>query len=135
MKFSNPRLRAEFNDWPSGSHRVKCVFELEHKAKKGWKFYRTTQNPKTGLPNKPKGDIAYAREGAIVDGDDGRTYLIQRAGNYNFITVHSSDFKSAYFDTIQGGVFPESSPELFAELNAMIDEANKTVDVGANNAG
>ena len=117
MKFSNPRLRAEIADYPiGGSRRGLCVFEIIHKEGKGWKFFRTT----TG---KPKGDIAYGRAGCIVDGDDGRTYLLQRAGSFNFISVYRSDMKS--FPLVGGGagVFPETSPELFKELDDLIEAA------------
>lgn len=125
ITFSNPRLKAEFNDWPSGSHRVKCVFEVIHKPGKGWKFNRTTWNPKTGLPNKPKADIAFGRQACIVDGDDGRTYLIQRTASFNAISVYSSDFYSAQIDG-NNSYFSVGHP-LYAVLSDLIDQANSDI--------
>jgi len=111
VKFSNPRLEATIPDWPLANFkRGWCVFYLEQHSKK-WRFVRTT----TGKPKK----ATYGGEGAIVDGDDGKTYLIQRAGAFDFINVWDSSFHSV------SGVFPESAPELFAELDDLIKQANK----------
>jgi hypothetical protein len=113
VKFSNPRLRAEIQDYPlGGSKRGLCVFQLEQHPKRGWRFTRTT----TGKPKT----ATYGREGAVVDGDNGRTYLIQRADSFNFINVWGSDFKNVIDAP---SVFPESNPELYAELDALIDLA------------
>jgi len=118
IKLSNPRLHAAFTDWPlGGNKRGTCVFHVEHKPGKGYRFTRVT----TG---KPKCST-YGRESAIVDGDDGRTYLIQRVNGFSFISVQRSDFMSANLgEGANGAIFPESNPELFAELNALITQAN-----------
>lgn len=119
IKFSNPRRRAEFTDWPNGSKRVNCVFDMEFKLGKGWRFTRTT----TGKPKT----TTYGREGCVVDGEDGKTYLIQRAGQFNFINIFRSDFMAAHFG-VNGDncVFPDNNPELYAELDSLIEAANST---------
>lgn len=61
----------------------------------------------------------YGREAAIVDGDNGRTYLIQRAAHFNFINVWGSDFKTVVDCP---SVFPEDA-DRYAELNQLINEA------------
>ena len=38
MNYTNPRTFAEFNDWPSGQQRVRCVFEVE-KTSRGERAY------------------------------------------------------------------------------------------------
>ena len=87
---------------------------MEYKPNKGWRFTRTT----TGKPKT----TTYGREGCIVDGEDGKTYLIQRAGAFNFINIFAHDFMSAHFgQNGDNAVFPESNPALFAELDAMIE--------------
>ena len=68
MKYSNPRMRAEIRNWPSGSKRVMAVFEIEQNSK-GERACRTT----TGATKKS----GYAQKARIVDGDDGRTYIAE----------------------------------------------------------
>jgi hypothetical protein len=117
ITFSNPRLHAEFTDWPlGGAKRGLCVFHIEHNPKRGYRFTRvTTGKPKT---------CTYGREGAIVDGSDGKTYLIQRAGSFNFISIYRHDFMSASFGTNgDHSIFPENT-ELFAIMDNLIIQAN-----------
>lgn len=116
ITFSNPRLSATFNDWPSGSKRVTCVFNIEHHPKRGYRVTRTT----TG---KPKTNT-YGGRAAIVDGSDGRTYILQCAGMYDFIMVSASDFKNARKDVLgfEAPVWPRN--EVFATLETLIDIAN-----------
>ena len=117
VTFSNPRLRAEFPDWPmGGSKRATCVFQVECHPKRGYRFTRqTTGKAKTHT---------YGGRAAIVDGSDGRTYLIQFAGAFDFISVSRSDFMCAE-EAVLGyhhAVFPRD--EKYAELSALIAEAN-----------
>jgi len=88
--YTNPRLHVEYTDWPiGGSNRGKCVFWVE--SKKGQcRIGRKTTN-KHGEWCKPKYTI-YGGPCAIVDGNDGRTYLLRHAGAFKFITVSRSDF-------------------------------------------
>jgi len=69
ITFSNPRLTATFDNWPlGGARRGRCVFGIEFNPNKGYRFTRVT----TGKPKV----TTYGGAGAIVDGSDGRTYLI-----------------------------------------------------------
>ena len=122
ITFSNPRLHAEFNDWPSGSRRVKCTFHVEHHSKHGWRVTRQTEHyalKKTAYGGKP----------AIVDGSDGRTYLLQIADMYNFITIYSSDLRSANTTAFGGSgsdVVFASDVSLYATLKSLIDAAHQS---------
>lgn len=82
--FSNPRKSAVIENWPSGSKRVTAVFEVESN-KKGERVLRTT----TGKPKM----TTYNRSMAIVDGDDGKTYILGLATHFNMVTIYSSDMK------------------------------------------
>lgn len=68
LKFSNPRTQAEIDNWPNGRRgKVTALFSLEAN-KKGVRCSRIT----TGAPKKTN----YYQQLVIVDGDDGKTYLI-----------------------------------------------------------
>ena len=124
VTFSNPRLRAEFADWSlGGSKRGRCVFHVERHDKRGWRFVRTTTES-TGRVNKPKKET-YGGKAAIVDGSDGKTYLIQFAGIYDFITIRRHDFMCADPKVIGGdhAVFPEKD-ERYNTLKDLIEAAN-----------
>lgn len=117
IKFSNPRLEATFNDWPlGGSKRGVCVFKAERAAKKGTRIGRQT----TGKPKF----TTYHPMMAIVDGSNGRTYMLGTTF-YGFITIIRSDFMSPPESEIGGGhgVFADSQPELHDELLGLIKEA------------
>ena len=118
ITFTNPRLSATFTDWPlGGSKRGTCVFTVTHKPGKGWRFERVT----TG---KPKCST-YGGLGAIVDGSDGRTYLLQKAGAFDFIKIMRSDFMSAAGEVGRGSVFPnDPNDEEYANLMAIIASVN-----------
>ena len=88
MQYSNPRLHAEFDNWPCGGKVVKCQFAVEYNGNKGSRVARTTTD-KSGLWCKPK-YTTYAKRSVIVDGEDGRTYILQQS-MYG-VTVLRSDF-------------------------------------------
>ncbi len=99
LTFTNPRHAVEFDDWPSGSARVKCKFYTEHDAKRGFRVCRQTQD-KHGQWCKPK-TRTFTTMLAIVDGSDGRTYILEMS-RYGFVSIIRSDFFNAYdsvFDT------------------------------------
>src|SRR5258708_1693573 len=94
ITFANPRLHAEFTDWPlGGSKRGSCKFWIEH-GRRGWRAGRQT----TGKPKYH----TYSGQAAIVDGSNGRTYLLQVAAGYGFISVYASDFMCASEQQIDG---------------------------------
>ena len=108
MKFSNPRKLAEFSDWPiGGDNRGSCRFVVEANNK-GERVSRTTTD-KHGRWCKPK-HSTYGRKQAIVDGDDGKTYILS-INNAGFISVHRHDFMSAN----PSAIFAEN-PEYLATL-------------------
>ena len=114
MKYSNPRLVAEFNDWPiGGTHRGQCKFEVEPaKPGKGVRISRTTTD-KHGRWCKPK-VTTYGGPAAIVDGADGKTYVLQmRMGDTVCIWEHSLQYTT---------YIRAADPE-FAELKSLIEQA------------
>lgn len=115
VKFSNPRLVAEFTDWPiGGNNRGLCRFAVEDNGKKGKRVSRTTAD-KNGRLCKPK-YTTYSDHQAIVDGDDGKTYILS-LGVYGFVSIHRHDFMSAE----RSGCF-DSDPD-FAEVVALVKSA------------
>lgn len=94
LKFSNPRAVAEFDDWPSGRNRVKCKFHVEHDKKRGYRLCRQTTD-KNGKWCKPK-TTTFSGMCAIVDGSDGKTYCLQIAQAYGFVSIWAHDFMTAY---------------------------------------
>lgn len=91
--FSNPRKTATIENWPSGSRRVTATFEVEQ-TKRGQRIARTT----TGKPKK----TTYCRMMAIVDGDDGKTYLLGVSTYTEMITILSSDMKHSVRSVFDG---------------------------------
>jgi hypothetical protein len=77
LAYSNPRMKAIVQDWPSGSKRVTATFEIEQ-AKRGERAVRTTD----GAPKKAR----------IVDGSDGRTYIAELTV-YGHISIMRGDMK------------------------------------------
>jgi hypothetical protein len=87
MIYSNPRKFANFNDWPSGGKRVTCTFAVESHPKKGERVGRTT----TGATKYS----TYSPKVAIVDGDNGRTYILSNSKyGGGHLSVHDSAFMS-----------------------------------------
>ena len=95
--YTNPRLHAEIDNWPFGSKRVKAIFDIEQ-TNKGERATRITENPKTGGFNKPK-KLTYARKQRIVDGDDGRTYILVLS-EYGHVSVMQGDMKYQAHDSV-----------------------------------
>lgn len=93
--YTNPRKYAEFPDWPSGSTRVLCTFEVEqHKSGKE-RILRTTEKPfRPGVKCAPK-KTTYAQKVFIVDGDDSRTYIMELT-SYGSLSVMSSDCQHSH---------------------------------------
>ena len=107
MEYSNPRKEAVIEDWPYGNKRVTCTFSVEENKGKE-RAVRVTGNPKGGT-NKPK-KLTYANKVLIVDGDDGKTYLLNHNGFG--ISVTQSNMKYQEEFVIEGN-------EQYAKLDAM----------------
>lgn len=90
--YSNPRTVAVFEDWPYGQLRTRCTFQIEHVPGKGDRAVRTTVNPKNGRINKPK-LTTFASVARIVDGDDGRTYVLELVRGCSHLHVWQSDLQ------------------------------------------
>jgi hypothetical protein len=114
-KYSNPRLRATVENWPLGRHkRGTAVFWIQTDIRRGQRACRIT----TGAVKK----LAYARKVRIVDGDDGRIYIIMLT-KPGFIVVDRSDMRfseEAIFPTIGYGDERSNDPR-FAEVMALFD--------------
>jgi hypothetical protein len=85
LTYSNPRMRAEIQNWPmGGTKRGTAVFTIEAKPGKGERGVRVTNGaPKT---------LTYAKAARIVDGSDGRTYIAELSA-YGFVSIVRSDMK------------------------------------------
>ena len=92
--YGNPRTSAVIEDWPMGARsRGTATFTIEANGK-GERARRTTQ-----LPGKQPGYprvLTYARRARIVDGSDGRTYVIEDNSDYGHVTVMRGDMKYAH---------------------------------------
>jgi hypothetical protein len=98
MDYSNPRMEAIIDNWPYGSMRTTATFTVEC-TNRGERGVRTTINPKNGRVSAPK-KLTYAKQVRIVDGADGRTYLIEKT-MYGSISVMQSNmqFQQEYIGT------------------------------------
>ena len=133
MPFTNPRLRAEFDDWPSGRDRVKCRFEVLPRDRYGVRVSRTTTD-KSGRWCKPKLTTA-GQQAAIVDGADGKTYiLVERDGKTYILVERTGGVHVSSHDFMDAPALPGCSgayafaghaPELYKELLALIEQANR----------
>lgn len=85
-RYSNPRLEAIITNWPSGSMRTTATFRVETQPGRGQRGTRFTINPKTGRPSATK-VMTYSHRVRIVDGDDGKIYLIEHTPAYRHISV------------------------------------------------
>jgi hypothetical protein len=93
--YSNPRLEAVIEDWPSGAHRTRATFSIETVPGKGQRAVRVTVDPKTGRPSAPK-KLTYASAARIVDGDDGRTYIANYTRTFGHISIMRGDMKFSH---------------------------------------
>lgn len=91
--YSNPRIEAVIENWPSGSHRTTATFRVETVPGRGQRGTRTTLHPSTGRPSAPK-LLTYSRAVRIVDGDDGLTYLIQHQGSHVSVMQSNMQFQA-----------------------------------------
>lgn len=111
MKYSNPRMNATIEDWPYGQYRTTAKFSIETNGNKQ-RAVRITTDPKTGRETAPK-KLTYAQKARIVDGDDGRTYILEWSGFH--ISIMKGDMK------FQHEVIFEKD-ERFNEVKALFEE-------------
>ena len=76
MHYSNPRTESTIENWPTGRSTMTAIFSIETHPKRGQRAVRITHHPITGRPAAPK-KLTFARQARIVDGDDGRTYILE----------------------------------------------------------
>lgn len=107
--YSNPRQTAVIENWPYGSMRTTATFTIESDPKRGERAVRVTIDPKTGRPTAPK-KLTFAKRMRIVDGDDGRTYILEDTGSH--LTIMRGDMK---YD--EEHLFPRD--ERYADLLAL----------------
>lgn len=108
MKYSNPRMTATIENWPSGKKRVTAVFSIEQ-TNRGERAVRQT----TGAPKK----LTYASKARIVDGDDGRTYIAEWSAPYRMIIIINGDMKFTKETVIsRDDRYKEMMKELFGEV-------------------
>ncbi|MBW1853218.1 MAG: hypothetical protein JRJ00_00805 [Deltaproteobacteria bacterium] len=117
MNYSNPRKSVTIEDWPYGSKRTRCKFLVE-KSKGKERAVRITTNPKNGRDNKPK-KLTYARKVLFVDGDDGRTYVMNQVGHAINIMQSNMKYTEEYIST---------EDTRFGQLNLMFMENENAED-------
>jgi hypothetical protein len=92
LTYSNPRMHAEIDNWPMGGQsRGTATFTVEAKPGRGERATRTTRRDRDGRVGTAK-VLTFARKMRIVDGDDGRTYVITLT-MYGHITVFQSNMQ------------------------------------------
>lgn len=109
---SNPRTYALIEDWPFGRQRCRAKFWVEGKPGRERVVRLTENKTRTGW-NKPK-KLTYADRYAILDGDDGKTYLLYKSRTWDFIGVMCGDMKSS------AGSISERDKR-FAEFQRLLD--------------
>ena len=113
ITFTNPRTEAEFDDWPFGRHRCKCRFTVET-GKRGQRVARVTENKTRTGWNKPK-RTTYAPRFVIVDGSDGKTYLLSLGTYSPSVVIWMSDCQHT-----AETVYSDGDPERYRELAELI---------------
>jgi hypothetical protein len=101
--YSNPRLSASIPEWPCGRHRTTAYFVIEQHPTRGERGVRRTAHPLTGTLSKPK-TLTYARLARIVDGSDGRIYILEAHKFGQGISVMQSNMQ--YQEDV---VYPDES--------------------------
>jgi hypothetical protein len=114
LNYSNPRKKAVYEKWPCGKYTTRAIFEVESHPKRGERIVRTTLHPFSGKPRAPK-KLTYCKKARIVDGSDGKTYIIELGTHSLGINVMKAtmDFNAEYI--------PENSPR-HAEILALFDD-------------
>lgn len=109
--YSNPRISATIENWPiGGGKRGPARFYIEAGIRKE-RAVRVT----TGKPKK----LTYALRTRIVDGDDGKTYILE--DNDTHLSVMRGDMKyqeeSIFPDAMNNGVYERN--DRYFELKSL----------------
>lgn len=105
IKYSNPRMTAVIENWPSGRfNRVTARFQIEQTSR-GERAVRVTD----GAPKK----LTFAKLARIVDGNDGRTYIAEFT-IYGHISIMRGDMKFQHETVHPGDARYAEVLELFA---------------------
>lgn len=92
MIYSNPCKVLHVKDWPYGRGiYVECIFSIEENKGKE-RAIRITAKPNGIGHNKPK-KLTYTKSVVFVDGNDGRTYILNNDGEGSHISVMQSNMK------------------------------------------
>jgi hypothetical protein len=95
LELTNPRTTAVIDDWPHGFHAtVTATFTLEI-TKNGQRVARQTSSEKRP-PSKPKKTTYHLRM-CIVDGSDGKTYLLGHTEYGQMVLVPGTLKTTEYF--------------------------------------
>jgi hypothetical protein len=114
--YSNPRMEAVIDGWPIGRTRTTAHFAIEVVPGQGERGTRYTIDPKTGKPSATK-KLTYARKARIVNGDDGKTYIIELTSIYGHIVIMQGGMQYQAEDAIF-----QSNPR-YADLLKLFDNA------------
>lgn len=113
LEYTNPRRHAVVEDWPlSANRRGRAEFTVEAKRGYGERITRQITDPRRGRTFAPKRGT-YARAVRIVDGSDGRTYVISLS-MYGSIGVLRGTFQYAEETIFEGDA-------RYPTLRALID--------------
>ncbi len=122
-KLTNPRRKATIKDWPGGP----AHFLVEHNSKRDPQNAERIMRTTTGKPKF----TTYHRRMAIVDGDDGKTYLLGFT-DYGFISVLQGNMKScAPWPLRSPGAIHKESPS-YEEVSNLIEAAYEVEQVSVD---
>lgn len=97
LELSDPRKEAEVRDWPSGKRRVTALFRVEVSENWGERVSRIT----TKLDSVPESygkprRTAYHKKIRIVNGNDGRIYLLGLTDFRQIVVISGTLNKTEY---------------------------------------
>lgn len=100
--YSNPRMEAIISNWPFGGKRATAYFQIDQVLTKiGCHKERGTRFLTLSGRQFATKKLTYAHKARIVDGSDGRTYILELTHS-GFISVMRGDMKiceESIFDT------------------------------------
>ena len=121
MEYSNPRKQAVFEDWPFGrSLRCRATFTIEGNGR-GERCSRVTIDPRNGRTCKPKTTI-YGRKARIVDGSDGRTYIIMACSVPYIDMIHIIQSDLVHGSYLHGSSGDQEEVDSFHRVSTLFRE-------------